>query len=358
MTAPHPTQEDTARIHAVEDAEPAAAAAAPGGVPGGGRRRAARIAGAAMTAAALAAVAVHLYLTRGDESTDAAQVEADVVPIAPRVAGAVLRVHVNDNQLVEKGDLLLEIDPADHAARVRQAEADLATAGAQAAAADAQILVARAAVARAEADGRKGSADLARARRLRAADALPQAQLDTVQAAGDSADAGIAAARAQLAAARASAELAHARARGAEAALELARLQLSYTKVLAPRDGELSRLAAREGQLVAAAQPVAQLVPLETYLVANFKETQIGAMAPGQTAEIEIDGYGGTKLEGRVESISGGTGARFSLLPPDNASGNFVKVTERVPVRIAWVKVPEGIRLRAGLSAEVTVHTR
>jgi membrane fusion protein (multidrug efflux system) len=179
-----------------------------------------------------------------------------------------------------------------------------------------------------------------------------------VEAAGDGAGAGVAAARAQLTAAGASAELARARARSAEAALELARLQLSYTRVTAPRDGELSRLSVREGQLVAAAQPVAQLVPLETYLVANFKETQVGGMKPGQRAEIRIDAYGGRKLEGRVESLSGGTGARFSLLPADNASGNFVKVVERVPVRITWTNVPGEIRLRAGLSAWVTVHTR
>lgn len=356
MTPPHRTQDDAVRLKPVQEAEPTPAEASPAGA-GPRRRRVLGIAGAALAAAALA-YGVHLFLARGDEVTDDAQVEADIVPIAPRVQGAVVRVLAKDNQLVKKGDLLLELDPADYAARVRQGEAELATATAQAAVADAQIRAARAALARAEADARKASADLSRARNLRAGDALPQAQLDTVEAAGDAAGAGVAAARAQLTAAGASAELARARARSAEAALELARLQLSYTRVTAPRDGELSRLSVREGQLVAAAQPVAQLVPLETYLVANFKETQVGGMKPGQRAEIRIDAYGGRKLEGRVESLSGGTGARFSLLPPDNASGNFVKVVERVPVRITWTNVPGEIRLRAGLSAWVTVHTR
>jgi membrane fusion protein (multidrug efflux system) len=151
--------------------------------------------------------------------------------------------------------------------------------------------------------------------------------------------------------------LAHARVDGARAALEQAKLQLSYTKVVAPADGVVSRLTVREGQLVAAAQPAAQLVPTRTYVVANFKDTQVGDMRPGQRADIEVDAFPGKKLEGRVESLSGGTGARFSLLPPDNASGNFVKVVERVPVRIAWTKPPT-LALRAGLSANVTVHTR
>ncbi len=419
MTPPHRTQDDAPLLHPVEEAEPAAAPA--GEAPRTGRRRRVlTIAGAVVAAAALTS-GVYLFLTRGDESTDDAQVEADVVAIAPRVAGVVVHVFVQDNQLVKKGDPLFEIDPADHAVRVRQAEADLGTARAQAAAADAQVKVveasarggltgaraavssstsallasdsqielARATLARAEADARKTSADLVRAKQLRAADVLSQAQYDAVQAAADAADAGVAAARAQLAAAeeakhiaegrvgeaqgrlgqstpigahiaaaRASADLAHERAKAAEAGLDLARLQLSYTKVVAPADGEVSKLTAREGQLIAVGQPGAALVPLQTYLVANFKETQIGAMKPGQPAEIRIDTYGGRRLEGRVESISAGTGARFSLLPPDNASGNFVKVVQRVPVRIAWVNAPPRIRLRAGLSANVTIHTR
>ncbi len=420
MAPPH-SHDDTARLLPVEEGERAPGPATPGRGPGAGRRRRLFAIGGTALAAGAIIFGVHLVLTRGDEFTDDAQVEADVVPIAPRVAGAVVRVTAQENQLVKRGDLLFEIDPADYAARVRQAEAELATARAQAAAADAQamvveasarggfagaraavssstsalagadaqILASRATLDRAGAEARKASADLSRARQLRAGDAIPQAQLDAVQASADTADAGVAAARAQLAAAeeakrtaqgrvgeaqgrlgqstpvdaqiaaaRASADLAHARVKGAEAALELARLQLSYTRVAAPNDGELSKLSVREGQLVGAAQPVAQLVPNQTYLVANFKETQIGGMRPGQRVDVEVDAYGGKKLEGRVESISGGTGARFSLLPPDNASGNFVKVVERVPVRIAWESPPREIALRAGLSAGVTVHTR
>ncbi len=419
MATPLGSNDDAARLRPVEESGRVLSATESGRGKGSGRRRL-KIAGAVLGLAALA-VGVRLVLARGDEFTDDAQVEADVVAIAPRVAGAVLRVLALENQRVHKGEVLFEIDPADYAARVQQAEAELATAGAQANSADAQAMVveasargglvgARAAVSssasalagtdsqilasaaaldRAGAEARKASADLVRAKQLRTSEAIPQAQLDTAQAASDAANAGVAAARAQLAAAeeakrtaqgrvgeaqgrlgqstpveaqiaaaRANADLAHARVRGAEAALELSRLQLSYTKVVAPNDGILSKLSVREGQLLGAAQPVAQLVPHETYVVANFKETQIGGMKPGQKAEIEIDAYGGLKLEGRLESISGGTGARFSFLPPDNASGNFVKVVERVPVRISLENLPRELALRAGLSAGVTIQTR
>jgi membrane fusion protein (multidrug efflux system) len=136
----------------------------------------------------------------------------------------------------------------------------------------------------------------------------------------------------------------------------LAKLQLSYTKVTAPADGLASRLTVHAGQLVTIGQPVIQLVPTLTYLVANFKETQVGSMRPGQVAEIEVDAYGGRKFKGKVDSISGGTGASFSLLPADNATGNFVKEVQRVPVRIAWDNLPADVPMRAGLSADVTVE--
>lgn len=426
MTPPRSTHDDLAAVRpasqrqAEAGPEPASSANEPAPAREHRRRRTFVAAGAVLAALALA-FGVDLFLTRGDQSTDDAQVEADVVAIAPRVAGAVVRVAVEDNQRVKRGDLLFEIDPADYQARAREAEAEVATAKAQAEAADAQVLVveasargglagaraalsstaaavqgadaqilaARAALSRAEAEERKAASDLERARRLRAGDAIAPSQLDDVQAAADTATANVSAARAQLAAAQearraaqgrvgeaegrlsqstpigaqiaaahANADLAHARVQAAQAALDLAELQLSYTKVLAPAEGEVSRLAVREGQLVSAGQPVAQLVPAVTYVVANFKETQVGAMKPGQPADVRVAAYPGTELHGRVESISGGTGARFSLLPPDNASGNFVKVVERVPVRIAWVTQPQGMPLRAGLSADVTVHTR
>jgi membrane fusion protein (multidrug efflux system) len=366
----------------------------------------------------LGGIAIYRHVTAGREGTDDAQVTADMVPVGTRVAGAVAHVSIQENQRVKKGDLLVEIDRADYAARAQQAEAELATAQAQAevaeaqvqiveatskggfataraalegstvgvSGADAQLAVARAAMTRAESDAHKAGIDLARAQELRGANALPQERLDAAQAAYDSARAAQAQALAQIAfaeeakrtaqsrvgeargrvsqsapiapqiaAAHAGADLAQARVRSAQAMLALARLQLDYTRILAPADGIASKLMVHDGQLVGMGQPVVELVPAVTYLLANYKETQVGRMRPGQPAEIEIDAFPGRKLQGRVESLAGGTGAAFSLLPADNATGNFVKVVQRVPVRIAWVNPPADLDLRAGLSADVTV---
>lgn len=371
-----------------------------------------------VAAAVLAAIGGYALLTHGQESTDDAQIDADVVPLSARVTGTVLALHVKDNQQVKAGDVLVELDPVDLQARLAQAQAELATARAQADAAraqeqvatssakggfhsakavlsgssvgvssaEAQVAAAEAALERAKAEAHRTELDLARFRQLRDAGAISQQQLDNTQAAYDTAQAALLQARAnltaaqearrgalskvaeaegrvaqtenvdaQVAAAHAATELAEARVRAAEATVVLAENQVRYTRITAPSDGVVSKLGVHVGQLVSTGTPVAELVPSETYVVANFKETQIGQMHPGDRVTVEIDAYPGHDLEGRVESLSAGTGARFSLLPPDNASGNFVKVVQRVPVRIAWNSPPD-IPLRAGLSAEVTVY--
>jgi len=371
--------------------------------------------------AVLVALGIYWLVTRGKESTDDAQVEADVVPVAAQVGGRVTAVPVLENQHVKKGDLLVQVEDVDYAARVQQAEGDLAQAQAQQAqaeaqeqivfasasgglagaraalsgstvsvkGADAQIAAAQAALERAQAEADNADVELERERRLRATNAIPQDQLDHAQLTADSthaavsqAQANLAAARearrvavtrvaeaqgnvtksapieAQLAAAHAATQLATGRVQSTQAALGLAKLQLSYTRVIATDDGLVSKLAVHPGQLITAGQPMAELVPDRAYVLANFKETQIGDMHPGQRAEIAIDAYPHRKFEGQVESLSGGTGARFSLLPPDNATGNFVKVVQRVPVRIAFVDPPADVRLRAGSSAVVTVHVQ
>lgn len=373
---------------------------------------------AAIALIVLGGIGVYAFFTAGRESTDDAVVEADVVSVTARVGGVVAKLLVHDNQLVKKGDLLLTLDDKDLVARLAQARAELQTAAAQAAgahaqeqvvratargslrgaqaqvsgsssavdAADAQTAAAEAGVVRAEAEARKAERDLARARELVASDAIARQQLDAAQMADDSARATLAQARAnviaaqeakraaesrvaeaqarvtqsapvseQIAAAHANALLADARVASAGAAVQLAELQLSYTKVLAPDDGLVTQLTAREGGLVQMGQPLAQLVPSETYVVANFKETQIDGMRPGDRAHLHIDAYPGRTFEATVESLAGGTGSRFSLIPPDNASGNFVKVVQRVPVRLAW-KTPPDLPLKAGLSANVTVY--
>jgi membrane fusion protein (multidrug efflux system) len=367
----------------------------------------------------LIAYGVYAMLTSGKEATDDAQISADVVPIASRVAGQVVAVHVNENQPVHRGDLIAEIDPRDAEVRVQQAESDVETAHAQAAQAVANATVlqatargglqtaqgavqssresvdiasaavaqARAAISHAEANAQKAANDWKRAEELGAKGDISRAQVDAARAANEAAQADVTQARArlreaenqqqaatanvqqaqgrltgaapveeQMQAALAQANLARAREKTAEAALQAAQLALSYTKINAPADGIASRLAVHAGALVSPGQAIVQLVPARTYIIANFKETQVRAMRPGQRAKISVDALG-KEYEGRVESLSGGTGATFSLLPPDNASGNFVKVVQRVPVRISW-NGPTADRAPVGSSADVTVYTK
>ncbi|HEY2513672.1 MAG TPA: HlyD family secretion protein [Polyangiaceae bacterium] len=360
-------------------------------------------------------------LTVGRENTDDAQVGADMVPIAARVSGTVIAVPVVDHQSVKKGDLLAQIDPADYENKVKLAQAEIDAARAQADAADAQMRIvaasskgglstaraalsgttssvagadaqveaAKAAVLRAQADAEKAETDLKRAQSLRKDDAIPQAQVDSLTAGAAAQRAAVAQAQAQLAAAsemkntarsriaeaqgrleqstpveaqlaaaKANADLAHARVGSAETHLAQAQLDLSYTKILAPSDGHISKLAVHVGQLLSTAQTVTNLLPATTYVVANFKETQVGEMRVGQTANITLDAFPGRTFHAKVDSVAYGTGAQFSLLPPDNASGNFVKVVQRVPVKLAWTDLPDDVRVEAGLSADVTVMTK
>jgi membrane fusion protein (multidrug efflux system) len=367
----------------------------------------------------LAAYFIHGYLTRNEVSTDDAQVDADVVPVAARVGGVVLHSKVGDNQPVKAGQTIAELDPADYAAKLAAAKADFEAATAQAEAADAQVeivksmsagglstaraqlqgssasvgsaraqvVAATASVARAKSELAKADADLARAKMLHDQGAVTAQAFETTQVARDTAATALDAANANLAAARdqqqvaltriaeaqgrvqqsapvdqqvaaatASARLAHARAVAAQAAYDLAKLQLSYTTITAPVDGFASKLSAHEGQMVQPGMTVVMVVPVKTYVIANFKETQIERIRPGEPVDISIDALSGRRLHGIVESVSAATGARFSMLPPDNATGNFVKVVQRVPVKIAWDRDQDLSRLHAGLSVEVTVH--
>jgi membrane fusion protein (multidrug efflux system) len=158
--------------------------------------------------------------------------------------------------------------------------------------------------------------------------------------------------------ARAKAQAAHAQVDTARAARDLAALDVSYTKITAPHDGVVSRKTVNEGQSVAAGQAIVQVVTPEVWVTANFKETQVGRMRVGQPAHFSVDAFPGVDFEGDVQSLSGATGARFSLLPPDNATGNFTKVVQRVPVRIHVRDVPAGVVLRPGMSVDLTVDTR
>jgi membrane fusion protein (multidrug efflux system) len=373
-----------------------------------------------VVAVGLSGLGVHATMVAGEESTDDGQIAADVVPLAPRISGTVKAVLVSDNQRVRKGQLLLLLDQSELAARVAQAKAELLIARAQADAAqaqvqivsasaqgglssakamvsgseldvrgaEAQIAVAQAALLHARAQAHKAQLDLDRVQSLHAGGAASQEQLDGAQIANDTAQATLAQAAASLAAAgeqrgaahsrvaqakgtlaastpadariaaaRAEAALARARVQSTEAMLQIAELQFERAELTAPDDGIVSKLSVRAGQIVNANQTLAELVPTRSYVVANFKETQVGAMRPGQAAEIRVDAYPRHPFHAKVESLSAGTGSAFSLLPPDNASGNFVKVVQRVPVRLSFVEPPDR-PLRVGLSADVTVSVR
>ena len=358
---------------------------------------------------------------KGKETTDDAFVESHVANVAPRVQGQVLHVLVKDNQAVKAGDVLIELDDRDATARFHAAKADLESAEAALAAANAQYSLAQHSVdaglrqakggvtqafamsgsskaqidqARADLSASQSRAsltkmELGRAQRLNKDGAVAQAELDRRQAEDDQAQAavdqararlsvasvgllnaggGIESAQGRLAAAQtgpdqvqvaaAQVDVAKARVDQAKAALEQADLNLSYMKVRAPTNGVVSRRSVEPGQLVDPARPLLALTELDdSWVVANFKEDQIGELRVGQAAQVTLDAFSGRKLNAHLDSFSGGTGSRFALLPPDNASGNFTKVVQRVPVLIRIDDKPQDIVLRPGLSAFVTVHT-
>jgi membrane fusion protein (multidrug efflux system) len=371
--------------------------------------------------AALGAVGVSYARSAGKEETDDAQVEGHVYSVASRVAGQVAAVRVKDNQLVQEGEVLVELDRADLEARLEAARADVNAAKAQLASAEAQLTFterniaatmrqargglsqaasgvatsqasieqARADVAAAESRQKLAQAEFERSKNLFEGGAVSQAELDVRRSTLDQASATLDQSKARLTSARAAMQagfggvelaqgrvaaaetgpqqfdtakaavgVAAARVKQFEAAQRLAELNLAYATIKAPAKGVISRRSVEVGQMVSPDRALLAIVPLDdVWVVANFKEDQIGAMKPGQPAEVSIDAFGKKHLVGHVESLAGGTGARFALLPPDNASGNFVKVVQRVPVLVR-LDGGQGLELRPGLSAAVTVSIR
>ena len=328
------------------------------------------IAGMILLPIALGATAFFLGHSWGLESTDDAFVDANIVSIAPRVSGKVISLSVSDNQLVSAGAALFEIDPADFQAQVDQdtetVAADQATADSKEAAY--QQALAHVQTAREITNSAKASADQARADAARLNDdlarekALFETRVIAAQEYDDSSKSTLAAIAAlnskiaqqsassayeaesarQLDSAKAQWQSARAQIAEAQAALTESKLRLSYTKVTSPVAGRVTERSVNTGDYLEVGQQVMALVPPEVWITANFKETQLRHMRPGQPAEIRVDAYPNRMLRGHVESIQAGSGARFSLLPPENATGNYVKVVQRVPVKI--VLDPEMIR--------------
>jgi membrane fusion protein, multidrug efflux system len=386
---------------------------------------------------AVVGAAIWYWIAAGRESTDDAQVDAHVTPIAARIGGTILRLPVGDNQQVNAGDLLVEIDPRDYQVALEKARAELADAEANALAAQsnvpitstettsnvatahsgveqaqggvfgaereldaarARLTTAQARVREAEANAVKAARDVERLRGLLAKDEVSQQQFDGAvsaaeaqKAAADSArsqiteaEAGIRVAESKVVQARAGEQQAHAElqtaqtgpqqvtatkaraaaaaahAQQAKAALAQAELNLEYATVKAPVKGIVSRKSVEVGQIVQPGQPLMAIIPLDTiWVTANFKETQLAELRPGQKAVVTVDAYGGRKFTGHVESIAAATGARFSLLPPENATGNYVKVVQRVPVKIVLDGGQDAeYLLRPGMSVVPTVYTK
>jgi membrane fusion protein (multidrug efflux system) len=371
------------------------------------------------------------------ESTDDAQIDGHIVPISPKVGGTVVAVNVRDNQDVEAGTVLVQIDPTDYKVAVEHAQADLAeaqadaraaganvpitstTTGSQVSTADAHVLSATSGIAmagkevdaatarlssakarlqEAEANQTKAAQDLERMKQLVAKDEISRQQYDAAVAAAAATHAGVESARAGVseaeqgiqvaqsrlaqahdaeAEARASARTAQtapqqvaiikdraasaeARVLRAQASLDQAQLNLQYTTVKALVSGRVSKKSVEVGQIIQRGEPLLAIVPLsDIWVTANFKETQLKYMHPGLSASISVDAFGGRTFNGHVESIAAATGAKFSLLPPENAAGNYVKVVQRVPVKIVLENGsdPDHV-LRPGMSVYPTVYIK
>lgn len=340
------------------------------------------------------------------ESTDDAQVDAHIAPVAARVSGTVTNVYVENNLKVKAGTIVVQLDPKDYQVAVDKAKADLADAqaaeraartsvpitststrsainiaSANVSAAQKQVAAARARLAEAQANHTKAAQDLERMKQLVAKAEVSRQQYDTAVAAEQAAAATVQAAQASVASTESQVQQAQAQLQGAQTApqqvavtqahagaatasvaraqanLAQAELNLQYTTIRAPVDGIVSKRSVEPGQVVQPGQPLLSIVDLDNvWVTANFKETQLKDMRVGQKASIHVDAYD-HDLNGFVESIGGGTGSVFSLLPPENATGNFVKVVQRLPVRVFFDKGQDTTKLRPGMSVTVTVLT-
>jgi len=310
---------------------------------------------------------------RGYENTDDAFIDGHIVDISSRVSAQVLRLHFTDNQEVKKGDLLVELDPRDFEVAVEKAQAQFTQAAAQVRQAQAQAEQAKAQVAQAQAQLDQQTAQYAianinfnRNSSLYAQDirAVSKEDVDTTKATAAAANATVEAARASLAAAQAAADAAQSQVGSAQAAVNVAqaavddaKLQLSYTDITAPEAGRITRRTVEAGNYITAAQTLFSIVQHDVWVTANFKESQLKRMQPGQPVRIHVDAFPAHDLNAHLDSFQLGSGSRFSLLPAENATGNYVKVVQRIPVKIDFDEPLENlIELAPGMSVEPKVN--
>lgn len=319
-----------------------------------------RQAGVITAVIALLALASWFAFFRGASvSTDNAYINAPVVSITSQVSGQVLQVLVQDNHPVRQGDLLLTIDPRPFAIALEQAEANLDLARQGVSQGSAGVRAAQAEVEQHRADLEQARADARRAHDLAPKGYLSREDIEKADTRVQTLGAELQSSQAKLEQARAqlgSANEDNGNVKAARAAVEAAQLKLDYTRLRAPFSGTLSNLSLQNGSMVQAGLPLFALIgDHRPWVDANFKETQFNRLHPGQKAEIRIDMYPGYVFHGVVDSISGGSGTAFSLLPPQNATGNWVKVTQRVPVKIIITDADPHRPLRIGTSADVKV---
>ena len=301
------------------------------------------------------------------EKTDDAFVDGHSSAVSSQTAGRVMKLLVTDNQEVKAGDLLVEIDSRDNDARAEQARAQLADAQGQLATARAQIEVRAAATAQAAANARQAQAQLAQAEQDAARyrkvdpDAVARQQVDTASTQVQSARAQLDAARAterssraQTAAAETQVQTAQAGVEAAQAQVSAADLQVSYTRVYAPTAGHVTRRSIEVGNVITAGQSLMAIVSSDLWVTANYKETQLTRIQPGQAVEVTVDAFPDVTFRAHVDSIQRATGAYFSMLPAENATGNYVKVAQRVPVKIVFDDVNQLSRYAIGPGMSVT----
>jgi membrane fusion protein (multidrug efflux system) len=291
--------------------------------------------------------------------TDDAFITSYVHQVNAHVSGTISEVHVEQNTDVKAGDVLFRLDPRDHEAKLQQAEAQFAQSEAVISFTKTQIAGAHAKIDQAQAELTKAQADFTRVEELVRTRVVSKQEFDAAKATLDSASAGLISSKSSALGMESGLQVALAQRQNSQTQLENARLQLSYNTITAPVAGRTSRRNAELGAYVQPGQTLIAIVEPEVWIEANFKETQLAKMRVGQPVEITIDALPGHEFHGKVESFSPASGAQFAMLPPDNATGNFTKVVQRVPVRIRFdadsIRGYED-RLRAGLSAVVAVR--
>jgi membrane fusion protein, multidrug efflux system len=330
------------------------------------------ILGLVLVGALIFTIKEYVFL-QSHEQTDDAQVDGDISPVIARVSGYVMEIRFKDNQFVHAGDTLVVLDDRDYKIKLDQAIAaqtaaqkNVAAQGAQIAESQSNIAVQKANIEQAQVRLWKTTQDYDRYKNLYDDHAITKAQLDEATADRDGAQAALDAAKSQVPVIdkRINTSREQTVATGAvidsrKADVEYARLQLTYTVITAPATGIISKRNIQLGQLVQAGSPLFSVVHEGIYITANFKETQLSDIQLGQKVDIRVDAFDKQVIPGTIESFSGATGAKFSLLPPDNATGNFVKVVQRIPVRV-HIDADSSVlhKMRPGMSVDVTVHTK